>query len=159
MKNKVLQFMFLILVVLLASSSNATLIEVSVETDKDVYGLGEDILIDVTAHNSGTEDETLTFTDSIHASYEIDSVYNWADGIVSQPYGFIFVLQPSTSRTWTFTHTYQNYSLDIGVHSIIGEVWAFELIGEESEAASITVVPEPLTLSLLALGSLFIRRR
>lgn len=159
MENNVLQFMVLIFVVLLASSSNATLIEVSVETDKDVYGLGEDILIDVTAYNSGTEDETLTFTDSIHASYEIDGVYNWAYGRFSQPYGSILVLQPGTSTTWSFTHTQQNYPLGIEPHSVVGEVGALELIGQYSDPIQFTVVPEPLTLSLLVLGCLFIRRK
>ncbi len=154
--KKIVMVMMVVLcfVVLLASSSNATLVEVSVETDKDVYELGEDILIDVTAYNPGSGDETLTFTDSIHASYEIDSVYNWADGIVSQPYGSILVLQPGTSETWTFTHTFQHYALEAGPHSIIGQVGALELIGGGSEAASITVIPEPA--SILSFGSVFI---
>lgn len=153
------KFLLLVFVVLLASSSNATLVEVSVETDKDVYELGEEILIDVTAYNPGSGDETLTFTDSIHASYEIDSVYNWADGIVSQPYGSILVLQPGTSETWTFTHTFQHYALEAGPHSIIGQVGALELIGQYSDPVQFTVVPEPLTLAFMVLGSVFIRQK
>jgi hypothetical protein len=151
--------MILTLVLLLSSSSNATLINISVETDKAIYHFGEDIFINVTAFNQGPQNETLTFTDSIHASYAIDSIYNWADGKISQPYGSVLVLEPGNSKTWSFTHTAQQYSLGPGAHSISGEVWAVELIGGTSGVASITIVPEPLTLSLLTLGVLFIRRK
>lgn len=145
------------LMLILAGSSGATLIEVSVETDKDVYQLGEDVTVFVTAYNPNQESVILGFGSSLTSTYLMDGHFDWSEGKVFVPSGSLLTIQANESFTWNRTHGIRErelYALDVGVHSVVGEV-----VGHgQSDAISFEVIPEPATLLLLLVGVPIIRK-
>lgn len=146
-----------------AGLARATLVEVSVATDKPTYQLNEEVTVFVTAYNPNSE--TVTLNGGIpFASYVMDGTYNWADWHTSPlPVIIPLTIQPNDSFTWNMTHDaqeMQRYPLAIGVHTVIGEVLAIELIGDgESAPLEFEVIPEPTTILLMVIGVLGARAR
>lgn len=140
---------------------NAGLVEVSVDTDKSAYGIGEGVIIYVTAYNPGDETITLSFGSTKQATYIIDGVFDYSSGANYADVVTQVQIVANGSYTWTFEHTgaaLSTYPLTLGTHSIVGQVIGY---GDSSTMAAMQfeVVPEPVTLALLAMGGLLIRKQ
>jgi hypothetical protein len=138
----------------------ATIVELSVSTDKPVYQLGEDVIISVTAYNPNPEPVTLT-GGFYFASYVIDGVYDWVEGRSGPQVIEYETINSGESHTWILTHGFwemQDYPLEIGAHTISGKVLAIEIIEDnQSPSIEIEVVPEPTTIIFLFAGLTTIR--
>ena len=157
-------FLMVTFLILATSLANATIVDISVETDKDTYQQGEEIHIEVTAYNPGDTIVDLSFGSDLQASYLIDGIYDWEEGR-SRLLGLTNVsIDPYDSVTWEFTHgitEMQEYALNIGVHTLVGEVLDGQLlsIGEnQSPSIEFEVIPEPATFLLLGSGLFGIHR-
>jgi hypothetical protein len=152
----------LLVLFLVTSLTNASVILICVDTDKDTYQQGEDIHIEVIAYNPGIESVTLTggfyFT-----TYIMDGEFNWAEGKSGPAVILTKTIDAGESVTWNHTHgTYEwlAFPLEIGTHSLVGQVLAFELQEEnESQPVEFTVIPEPTTFLLIGAGFCFLRRK
>jgi len=160
-KEKItLVLMVVILLFGLPKTTMSNIIEVSVETDKTIYQLGEEVMVSITAHNPNDQDLILTLGVDIQATYIMDDIYNWAEGRTTLPAYFTYTLTPYNSITWELTHgpsEMQDYSLNIGLHSVVGEVLAVELVGDDarfSEPVTFEVIPEPISILLMTSGLL-----
>jgi len=106
-------------------SEPETIVEVSATTDKSTYILGEDVTVFVTAYNPNPEAVTLTFGDTLQASYLMDWVFDWSEGK-----GFVqkltyVTIEPHESHTWKRTHGPDErvmYPLNVGKHIVMGRV-------------------------------------
>ena len=97
-------------------------LEVTVSTDKEVYGVGEKVPIRVTITNKTDAQVVLKFTSDREAGYIIDGVYSEYNGG-----GFLDIyteipLEPGESYFWEFVHDPADYPLLPGKHSIVGIV-------------------------------------
>jgi hypothetical protein len=164
MKTKIVGIVTAAMVLILgfAGMAKATIVDVSVATNKPVYELGEDVVVFVIAYNPNPEPITLTggfyFT-----SYIMDGVYDWAEGR-SAPQVIVHVtINPRDSVTWDLTHgsyEMQEYPLTVGMHTVVGEVLAVELIGDgKSTPVEFEVIPEPSTILLIVIGFVAVRTR
>ena len=100
-------------------------LEVSVATDQPSYWPNEVITVSVTAYNPNDYEVTLDFPSSLQASYIMDNVYDW-----SSDKGFYLALTEVTigagsSYTWDLDHSWEEYDLSIGTHSVIGALQPF----------------------------------
>jgi hypothetical protein len=153
-------------------SARATkLVQVTLETDKAVYDIGEDVLITWTAHNVG--DETI---------YADDSPYHWssfgfglwvfdnpaglsrdellAGPIITEWSGKLELegdsLLPDELQVGTLNWAQVDRSDDLvgpGLYTLVADDWPYfwDTMADYSTAVTnITIVPEPATLSLLA---------
>ena len=161
---------FLFLSVILSSSAKASL-DISAVTNKSIYELGETVNITISVFNSGSTAETLMgggkylMEDGsggiMSTDYIIDDTYIWSDRYkVIDGTGVMWMkeFQPGQTQTWVMSHgsqQMQDYPLNAGTHSIVGKA-GFNLY---SNPVSFEVIPEPTTLSLLALGAFFAGRR
>ncbi len=143
---------------------NAAIVDISVETDKPIYQLGEEVMISVIAYNPNPEPVTLT-CGFYQSSYIIDGVYDWAEGRSGPAVITYVTIEPDDLATWEHAHGFNEmleYPLDIGTHSLVGEVLAAELLDTgQSQSLSIEfqVVPEPITALLFGAGMFWIRTR
>jgi hypothetical protein len=146
------------LLIVLSFSAHATL-QITVNTDKDVYHLGEYVAISITAYNPNPQEVTLNFSGRL-ATYTIDDIFNLANWPFF-PRKSIVTIQPNTTFTWQLIHDYwptQEYPLSVGIHTVIGQLWAEEL-GENNITSPIQfeVIPEPTTFLLLTFGIIVTR--
>jgi hypothetical protein len=152
---------FIVFFLLFVSFQAQAGLEISVDTDKTVYQSGEDVVITITAFNPTTEPITLT-SGFYFTTYIIDGVYNWAEG-KSGP-DVIIELTIGAGEAVTWDHVYgvyerDEYLLGIGVHTVVGEVRAFELQGQSrSNAVEFEVIPEPASMLLLGCGAIILRK-
>jgi len=135
-----------------AIPSNATIVDISVETDKPTYQSGEYVTVSITAYNPNPQPVTLN-SGIPFASYVMDDTYNWADWHTSDiPVIIPLTIQSNSSYTWILIHDeqeMQRYPLEVGMHSVVGKVLASELVGNnESLPLQFEVIPEPTTISL-----------
>ncbi len=84
MKTKIMGIITVVLVLGFAGTAEATIVDVSVATNKLVYELGEDVVVFVIAYNPNPEPITLT-GGFYFASYKMDGVYDWAEGRCTHP--------------------------------------------------------------------------
>jgi hypothetical protein len=143
------------LLIVLSFSAHATL-QITVDTDKDVYQVGENISIYITVCNSSEENITLTFDTTKQATYIMDEKFDYSS---IKTYLLIPTKDQNLPREqfiWTFIN-YKNasatYPVGQGTHSIVGEIIGYG----KSIPAQFTVIPEPATLSILCLGLIFAR--
>ena len=133
-----------------------TTIEISVATEKSTYLLGEDFWVFVTAYNPNPEPVTLTIAHvNVPASYLLDDVFNWSDGLVRIPTVVYQTIDPLDSYTWELHHSNSRYFLNPGTHTIEGEVVGYGF----SSPINIEVVPEPISVLFLVSGMIYIRSK
>ncbi len=105
---------------LAVSQAEATPLLISVATDKAAYVPGELLMVDVTAHNPNDYDANLSFQSTIQAQYIMDGVYTYPTmglGVLTS------VSIPAHSyHTWSFGHSWSEYDLGLGTHSVLGTV-------------------------------------
>lgn len=153
----------LMVLIILSSFANAAL-EIVVDTDKDVYQLGETVEVYISVYNPTAEDITLNVA-TPPARYLVDETYFWQQNLISidwTPPLDTVLIQSGQTFTWQLDHDEiesVEYALGVGNHTVRGYVYSTETIGQYSELVGFQVVPEPVTLSFLFLGSIFIRRK
>lgn len=144
------------------SIARATIVDICVATNKPVYDLGEEVVVFVIAYNPNPEPITLT-GGFYFASYKINGVYDWAEGRSAPQVILHVTINPRDYVTWDLTHgsyEMQEYPLTVGMHTVVGEVLAVELIGDgRSTPVRFEVIPEPATLLLLLSGSVLLRKQ
>jgi hypothetical protein len=133
-------------------------LEFIVATDKPAYGLGEDLIVYVSALNLDSSPVQLGFPSMLQASYQLDGVFDWTEGK-----GFFDIPSSVTigaNETFTWNLTYGSderslYQLEVGVHSIVGEVVGYGY----STPVEFQVIPEPSIMLILGTGALVLRQR
>ena len=138
------------------SITGDTTIDISVATDKPTYLLGEDFSVFVTAYNPNQEPVILTFAHkNLRASYLLDDVFNWSDGLVLIPSIAYQTINPLDSYTWELHHSNYRYFLNLGTHTIKGEVVGYGF----SSPINFEVVPEPMSVLFFVSGMIYIRSK
>lgn len=136
----------------------ATIVDISVATDKAIYQLNEHVTVFVTAYNPNQDPVTLGFGSSLTTTYVMDGVFNWSEGKVFNPSGRQLTIEANESFTWDITHGSEEmglYALDLGVHSVVGEVVGYG----QSDAVEFDVIPEPATILILSCGVFWARNK
>jgi len=152
LKMKTVAFMTLVL--LFTQSTLAADIEVTVQTDKTSYSVGEDVTVFVTAFNPTDSEITLYFGSSCQATYHMDG---WFDYMHDKGCLWVItgvVIGPNDSYTWTMVHDSdeQDYCpLYPGKHSVVGEVLSYGL--SRSEPAEFEVEGESPKIYVSTTGS------
>lgn len=116
-------------------------IEVSVATDSPAYVVGDPLLYTVTATNPSSAPVTLTWPSTYQANFVVDGQYTL------QGFGFAViterVIPAGGSVDWDFLHSWSQYTLTPGDHSVIGQVVNH---GFSDQAALFSVAaPDPVT--------------
>lgn len=152
-----------LLVFLFAQNTCATLVEITVDTDKDVYELGEEVKVYVSVYNPGLDPVTLTFSSTLQASYWMDEIYYWHENKVFLQVLTHVTINSNTTHTRELIHginEMQEYPLEIGLHTVTVMVVAYELQNEYlTEPVEFEVLPEPGTILLFGIGGFLLRRR
>jgi hypothetical protein len=153
----------LFVLVVLSFPAHATL-EITVDTNKDVYQVGETVEVYISVYNPTAEDITLNMANP-PTRYLMDEAYFWHQNMVSiswAPPLDTILIQAGQALTWQLDHDaieLAEYTLGVGVHTVRGYVYSIETIGQYSELVEFQIIPEPITFSLLFLGGFFIKRR
>lgn len=151
------------LLIVLSFSAHATL-QITVDTDKDVYQVGENVHVYISVYNPSAEDITLNMA-TPPAKYLLDETYFWKQNMVSiswAPPLDDVLIQSGQTLIWQLDHNEvenAEYPLEVGIHTVRGYVYSIETIGQFSELVEFQVVPEPITFSLLGIGVFFIKRK
>ena len=148
----------LVFVLFLSGIGKATIVDISVATDKSTYLLGEYVTVYVSAYNPNVEPVTLGFPSSLQATYIMDGTYDWSMAKLFAQVVTGVSVNPDESHTWTLIHEALDmnlYPLDIGVHSVVGEVVNYG----QTTPAEFEVIPEPITFAYLLLGGISIKLR
>jgi hypothetical protein len=146
MKTKIIVILILLG---FAGIAKATIVDISVATDKSTYQLGEYVTVSITAYNPNPQPVTLHFNTTLQATYLMDSTFNWTQCNGSYPMLTERTIDPFTSYTWNHIHDSPEmmlYPLDIGIHTVVGEVVGYGV----STPVQFEVVPEPGTLAIFA---------
>ena len=157
-RDRAMVFMGLVMILGMVGVAGADVVDISVETDKQTYLLGEEVQISVIAYNPSQEPVTLTFPSSLTTSYRMDDIFDWKLNIIYNPVLLEKVIEPLSSYTRLHIHDstqMELYPLDIGMHSVRSEVVGYGL----SEPVNFEVVPEPITSLLMAVGAIGAIRR
>jgi LEA14-like dessication related protein len=140
----------------------ATIVDITAATNKPVYELGEEVAVFVIAYNPNPEPITLT-GGFYFASYIMDGVYDWAEGKSAPEVILHVTINPRDYVTWDLTHgsyEMQEWPLTVGMHTVVGEVLAVQLIGDgRSTPVQFEVIPEPSTILLIVIGFIAFRAR
>jgi len=136
----------------------ATIVDISVATDKAIYQLNEEVTVFVTAYNPNPEPVTLRFGSTLVASYFMDDTYYWDEDKIFAPVLLHEDIEPDSRFTWELAHGSREmnlYPLDLGVHSVVGIVVGFG----QSEPVEFEVIPEPATILILSFGVFWVRKQ
>ena len=156
MRKKILKITFLLF--LTSSLCSATIVEVSITTDKPTYLLGEEVTVFVTAYNPNPEPVTLYFAESLKASYLMDGIFDWTEGKGWPTIPTQVVIDAHDIHTWNLSHGSPEmaiYPLSIGTHTVVGEVVGYG----QSAPVEFEVIPEPATVVLFGMGIVWIRQK
>ena len=151
-----------LLILLFAQSAKSTLVEITADTDKDVYQLGEEVRVYVSVYNPGLP-VTLTFGSTLQASYWMDETYYWHQDKYFLDVITNVTIDSNATHTWELVHgmyEMESCPLDIGIHTLVGKVLAWPLADNNtSEVIYFEVIPEPGTILLFGIGAVVLRRR
>lgn len=153
MKTKIITIMILLCI---SGIAEATIVDITVATDKESYLLGEEVIVSITAYNPNPEPVTLYFGSSLLATYLMDDVFDWSEGRIFEPVNLQLTIQPYNFHTFDLKHGLYEmslYPLDFGTHTVVGEVVRYG----QSAQVQFDVVPEPSTLLILGFGTLLLR--
>ena len=153
---KVMMFMWLMITAIFTGITQATIVDITMETDKSIYQLGEDVVVSVTAVNPTNEPVQLGFGSSLQATYQMDGVFDWTEGKVFAQSLTYVNLPAFGSYRWDLIHGSKErelYPLDLGIHIVVGEVVGYGT----SSPIEFSVVPEPSIILLISIGSIYIR--
>ena len=125
-------------------------IRLDVKPDKEIYTLGEDINITITALNWSDKDVEISFTSTLQADYFIDDEYQWS---ADRGFGdaITYVTVPARDiYKWEFTHTSEDYKIAPGKHQIIGMLDGYNISAAQSflVTAEIMDLPNGFVLSV-----------
>lgn len=156
----------LTLVLAVASGANAALTLVDVPTDP--INIGESIAILVNNSDDGAYSGWLQITNQAVADYDGAPVFTAAGDTAGQSTMELYVDEPGW---YTFTVS----SLDPANPIVAGDHIQVNIVGISEgssvlglydsdgvtllDSATVNVIPEPMTIALLGLGGLFLRRR
>lgn len=148
----------LIVMVACVGVVGATIVDISVATDKEIYQLNEEVTVLVTAYNPNPEPVTLRFGSTLVASYLMDDAYYWHENRNFAPVLLRKDIEPNSRFTWELAHGSKDmdlHALDLGVHSVVGEVVGYG----QSEVVNFEVIPEPATIVILGFGVFWVRKK
>lgn len=93
----------LIVIVACVGVVGATVVDISVATDKQIYQLNEEVTVFVTAYNPNPQPVTLTFGSTLVASYFMDDTYYWHENKTFAPVLLHKEIEPDSRFTWELT--------------------------------------------------------
>ncbi|MBW8040064.1 MAG: hypothetical protein FVQ85_08705 [Planctomycetes bacterium] len=137
-------------------------IEYYMQTNKDVYDLGESVELLYRVTNLGEEDVTIHFTDQVQHYFTIKhgEYLVWDAPKVGQPAGSKLVLPPSGYKEYTETWDMldnQRVLIMPANYEVTGSFHPFLLFPEDDDkyvpvSVQIEIIPEPCTFLLLGSG-------
>ena len=142
------------IIILVQAAAIASPVEIDTFLDMLVYEPFQQILVTIVATNPTDTQIGLSFTSSYQTGYMIDGVYDWADDKFFAQVFTSITIPAYGSYTRQFIHSSGDYFLTPGPHILDGYV-----VGYGNDSVEFTVIPEPATLALLALGGLGLLRR
>jgi hypothetical protein len=92
----------------------------TVTTDKQIYTVGENVIISISLKNTGTNVVTLGFPTVCAFDYYIDYSYHLLQGAFCLTLYWDIVLNPGQVYTRTYTHKSNQYLIGAGFHQIKG---------------------------------------
>lgn len=156
----------LTLVLAVASGANAALTLVDVPTDP--INIGDSISILVNNSDDGAYSGWLQITDQAVADYDGDPVFTAAGDTAGQSTMEVYAPDPGW-YTFTVSSLDPENPIVAGDHiqvNIVGISEGSSVLGLYDsdgvtllDSATINVIPEPMTIVLLGMGGLFLRRR
>jgi hypothetical protein len=166
MKIKTLTILALtIILLIIAMPAKATVVDISVSTDKPVYQLGEYVTVYLTAYNPNPEPVTLNFAGNQTVTYIMDGTFDPTQGTVSSGDPWHHTIDAYGSWTIDMVHgayAISVYPLNVGNHSVVGIMigsYSGSPFEFESSPVHFAVVPEPTTLLLLTFGTIVLRHK
>ncbi|MBI5383389.1 MAG: hypothetical protein HZA90_01740 [Verrucomicrobia bacterium] len=133
------------LITSLLAVATGSAVQFQVATDKTAYYPGEVLNVLITATNTAPTEVVLEFSDSSQALYSIDHFYWLPDGAYMM--NTSVTIPGYGSYTWSIQHSWGEYRLPPGVHSVTGEVIGYGSAGP----VSFTVLDSPVVLGDLLL--------
>jgi len=91
-----------------------------VTTDKQIYTVGENVIISISLKNTGQNVVTLGFSTACAFDYYIDYSYHLLQGAFCLTLYWDLVLDPGEVYTRTYTHKSNQYLIGAGFHQIKG---------------------------------------
>ncbi|MFA6426788.1 MAG: hypothetical protein WCW64_11510 [Phycisphaerae bacterium] len=146
MKTKI--FVFAVLLIF-ANVLKASVVDITVSTDKPTYQLGEYVTVSITSYNPNPQPVTLNFDTSLQAIYLMDGTFDSSQNQAVAMWSTERTINAYDSYTWTRTHgagALILYPLGLGIHSVAGEVVGYG----SSSSIQFEVVPEPGALAILS---------
>ena len=160
MKQSYLSCLLLFVIVCVMSVPVYALLELSVTTNQDFYLPGETVEVYVSVTNTGFLPTTLSFSNSLEATYVMDDTYDWSSSLVVLPMTHELTINGGQTLTWQLDHDAYHqgkYPLGVGLHMVQGSCTALQMFGQLSDPVLFEVIPEPATLALMALGAMLTR--
>jgi hypothetical protein len=147
-----------------ANSNSITVdnIKFTIETDKPVYGLGQNVYMTYRVTNLRSESVTFGFSSSQQYDFSIygDTLdWRWSDDKVFAHVLTSFSLSPNEFEEFNAISPQIPLTADLGTHSVSGVLTDWPPSLNSEVAVDIEIIPEPATLSLVALGGLAVIRR
>lgn len=148
---------FLVFIAALVLQAHATVVNVSVSTDKYTYDISETPVVVYTIYNPTSEATTLEYVGSTHI---IDGTLFYTEGeFVVQVIDTSVTIEAYGSYTWEQSK-YTAEEIGLGLHSVEGVVAPGTIVGLYiSDPVEFEIVPEPASMCLMAVGALVLHRK
>lgn len=111
-----------------------------VTLDKSQYGQGESPHVTIWVHNDTSRAVRLNFSSGMRGDYSIDGQYRWSSNMMfTQMLGREFIPAYGKKQLFNKPHTFSQYPLNAGSHSIVGIIKTMNHGELRSEAVSFSV--------------------